>query len=199
MNLHTPYRMPRKIWLVNVSRVPLKLLLKLAVPLFAIRGRYPPLMVTPDDPVSPFGCGTTPGASREESMVAIYKRWGRYIGDCIWLGWRNSGYGVAYYCKPAWLKDPAIKYEDLTFDRESDGKDMQRIWLLQPDGAWLWETTRRFGPVYLITGYRIGPIYSGALENAVLLSKGKDRVPRPAFHPNMDGRPIVSLRTKRTL
>lgn len=191
--------MPWRHKLVHYSRPLLKVALKLAVPIFAIRGNYPSMLLTPDDPVSPFGCGTTPGASREESMVKIYERFGRYIGDCIWLGWRNSGYGVAYYLKPGWLKNPRLKYEDLFMDVEHPKPGVVTFWLCQPDGRWLWETQRKIGPFTLITGYRIEPIWNGHCENLLRLGHGQPRAPRPAFHPNMDGRPLVSLRTARTL
>jgi hypothetical protein len=195
-----PYKLPWKQRLVNLSRFPLKVLLKLAVPIFAIWGRYPSLMRTPDDPVSPFGCGTTPTASNEPTMAEIYSRFGRYVGDVVWLAWRNSGYGVAYYCKPGWLKDPSIKYERLKM--EVDGRYGERkltFWLRCPDGTWMHETQRRFGPFVLLTGYRIEPIWNGRMENLSRLARGELRAPRPGFHPNMDGRPIVSIRTKRTM
>lgn len=206
------YKLPRKQWWANLARVPLKVLLKLAVPIFAIWGKYPPLMVTPDDPVSPFGSGTTPGASREPTQMKLYERFGRYIGDVVWLGWRNGGYGVAYYCKPDWLKRPGIRYMDLTIDDQRFppvrwDKELDReippglgtLWLQAPDGSWMWETTRKFGPIYLITGYRLSAVAAGAAEDRARVESGWPPVPRPTRHPNMDGRPIVSIRTARTV
>jgi hypothetical protein len=195
-----PYKMPWKQRLVNLSRFPLKVLLKIAVPIFAIWGRYPQFMRTPDDPVSPFGCGTTPTASTEATMQWIYAHLGRYVGDVVWLGWRNSGYGVTYYCKPQWLKDPTIRYETLKMRIEGRyGEKRLTFWLQCPDGTWMHETQRRFGPFVLLTGYRIEPIWNGRMENLNRWVRGEERVPRPGFHPNMDGRPIVSIRTKRTM
>jgi hypothetical protein len=190
--------MPLTHKLIHYGKPIIKPLVKVAVLLFAIRGKYPPMLVTPDDPVSPFGSGTTPTASVEPTQMAIYKRFGRYIGDVVWLAWRNGGYGISYYVKPGWLKDPAIKYEELTFDVEV-GARKTRYWLRQPDGTWLWETQRWLGPLCLITGYRIQPIFDGAAENKSRLAVGLPRAPRPGFHPNMDGRPIFSIRTRRTM
>lgn len=192
------YTLPLRLRLLRWFWPLLKLPLKLLVPLYAIRGNYPWWMVTPDDPVSPFGSGTTPTASTEPSQVALYEDAGRYIGDVVWLGWRNSFYGFHYQFKPDWLKSPGVKYEELVWYRESDG-NTSRIYLQQPDGTWLWETTRKLGPFFLITGWRIGPAYEGALENSARAAVGLPRVPRPAFHPNMDGRPVFSIRTRKTL
>lgn len=155
-------------------------------------------MVTPDDPVSPFGSGTTKGASVEKSQMDIYRRFGRYVGDVVWLGWRNSGYGYAYKQKPDWLKNPDIKYEDLTVNKvESGNKTIYGVY--SPDGEWLTEVQCRLGPLIIIHGYRLQPVYDGAMENKERLSKGEPRAPRPARHPNMDGRPLISFRTKRTM
>lgn len=175
-----------------------KILCKVLVPIYAIWGRYPWWMVTPDDPVSPFGSGTTPGASTEATQMAIYRRFGRYVGDVVWLGWRNSGFGYAYSQKPDWLKDPNLKYEDLDFGYYED-EDETIYSVKAPDGSWLEETQLKFGPFTLITGHRVQPIYDGAQENRDRLAKGLERAPRPAFHPNMDGRPIFSIRTARTM
>lgn len=211
MKLYTP---PLTKRLIQSTRLLLKPFLKLAVLVFAIRGKYPPILLTPDDPVSPFGSGTTPGASIEPTQMAIYRRFGRYIGDVVWLGWRNSGYGLNYYLKPDWLKDKDLQYMHLTIiDKRTPGPDgklegdlytertdrVGTVWVRGPYGAWLWETTRKFGPIYVITGYRLSPIASGARENLARKAAGLDPVPRPAFHPNMDGRPIFSIRTKRTM
>ena len=203
------FRPSLKHRLVHVARVPLKLLLKIAVPLFAIRGKYPPLMLTPDDPVSPFGSGTTPGASREPTQMAVYRRFGRYVGDVVWLAWRNSGYGVAYYLKPEWLKQPGIRYMDLeiadertpTGQKTTDGHDIKvgTLWVKNPDGTWLWETTKKIGPMFVITGYRLSAIASGAAEDRERVANGLPPVPRPLRHPNMDGRRIVSFRSQRTM
>lgn len=185
-----------KLWWLLLKRFFVsKIACKTLVWYYAIKGNYPWWMITPDDPVSPFGSGTTPTASTEETQMAIYKWFGRYIGDIIWLGWRNSGYGYAYSQKPDWLKDPNIKYEELdiwgTPDRE--------VYLKQPDGSWLWEKTYKVGPFRIITGWRLTPILNGANENKKRLEQGLERAARPAFHPNMDARPVISLRTSRTL
>lgn len=185
------YRPALKYRLAHIARWPLKIMLKIAVPLFAIKGNYPPLMLTPDDPVSPFGAD-------EPTMVWIYKHWGRWWGDVIWLGWRNSGYGVAYYCKPYWLKDPAIRYLDLTIVDERIDK-VGTIWLRNPDNSWLWETTRKKWIFYLITGYRLRPILDAQLEEKQRVKDGLEPIGRPVKKINMDGRRIFTIRTARTL
>jgi hypothetical protein len=209
--------MPLTHKLLHYGRWIIKPLLKLAVPIFAIWGKYPPLMVTPDDPVSPFGSGTTKGASVEPTQMAIYKRFGRWVGDVIWLGWRNSGYGIAYYLKPDWMKDPKLRYMDLVIVDErqppqvaylktnGDYEDnssarVGTVWVRQPDGKWLWEKTRKWGPLFVITGYRLSSVASGATEDRIRAGSRKlPPIPRPAIHPNMDGRPIVSIRSARTM
>jgi hypothetical protein len=198
MTEHTRYRAPLKHRLIHVARVPLKLLLKIAVPLFAIRGKYPPLMLTPDDPVSPFGSGTTKGSSVEPSQMAVYRRFGRYVGDVVWLAWRNGGYGVAYHLKPGWLKRLGVRYIDLEIIDHRDG-DEGTIWLRQPDGTWLWETTRKYGLLYVISGYRLRPIMDAFNEESERVRKGESVIGRPLNHPNMDGRRIFTFRSKRTL
>lgn len=180
-----------------VKRALLKLPIKLAVPFYAIKGKYPWWMVTPDDPVSPFGSGTTPGASVEPTQMAIYQRFGRYVGDVIWLGWRNSGFGYAYSLKPDWLKNPEIKYEDLYLNKEVDG--WVTTYIASNGQESVIEHQYKLGPIILIVGYRAQPIYDGGMENRDRLAKGLERAPRPAGHPNMDGRPLVSLRTSRTM
>ncbi len=175
-----------------------KVLCKTLVPIFAIWGKYPWWMVTPDDPVSPFGSGTTKTASTEPTQMAVYQRFGRYVGDVVWLGWRNSGYGYAYSQKPDWLKDPDIKYEELDMQRVVEGR--KTIFKVrQPDGTFLEERQYKLGPFVWIAGYRIEPIYNGCMENRDRLARGEPRAPRPGFHPNMDARPLLSLRTKRTM
>ena len=153
----------------------------------AVRGQYPWWLLTPDDPVSPFG-------KEERTMKTIYSRFGRYVGDVWWLGKRNRMYGLAYEMKPDWLKDPSIRYEDLEMVKE--GNDFK---LRQPDGSWLVETQKKVGPFFVLYGHRIEPIWNGRKENLDRLAVGLERAPRPAQHPNMDGRPIFTVRTRRTM
>jgi len=172
-----------------------KILCKVLTPFYAIKGKYPWWMVTPDDPISPFGSGTTPTSSTEPSQMKIYATFGRYIGDLVWLAWRNSGFGYSYSLKPDWLKDPDIKYEDLIIW----GTPNKEVFLKQPDGSILTEKTTKIGPFLLIRGHRLTPILNGHLENKQRIERGEERVRRPGFHPNMDGRPIISIRTKGTM
>lgn len=208
--------LPWKKRLVHYLRPIIKPLLKVAVLFFAIKGKYPPLMLTPDDPVSPFGSGTTPGASREPTQMAVYRRFGRYIGDVVWLAWRNGGYGIAYWLKPDWLKDPKLRYMDLEiFDQrlppmaatmtpdgaytDNDAERVGTVWVKAPDGKWLWQTTRKLGPLYVITGYRLSAIASGSNEDWMRVLNGMKPHGRPVRHPNMDGRPLVTIRSARTM
>lgn len=186
----------KPLWLQLLTRFFIsKIACKILVPLYAIKGKYPWWMVTPDDPVSPFGSGTSPTSSTEPTQMGIYKRFGRYVGDVVWLAWRNSAYGYAYSQKPDWLKDPSIKYEDLKIW----GTPNKEVFLEAPDGTVLTEKTYKVGPFRLIVGHRLTPILNGSLENKQRLAQGLERAPRPGFHPNMDARPVVSLRTSRTL
>ncbi len=182
--------------MVFVKRFLNEVLVKLTVPFYAIKGKYPWWMITPDDPVSPFGSGTTKSASIEPTQMAVYRRFGRYVGDVLWLGWRNSGLGYAYSLKPDWLKDPDIKYETLTLNK-AEGNPV--VYTASDGKNTVQEKQHKFGPFILITGYRVQPIYDGGMENRKRLSEGLERAPRPGFHPNMDGRPLISLRTKRTM
>ena len=193
----------KKFWVRLLDRLGLvDLFATVAVPILAIKGVYPWWLLTPDDKVSPFGSGTTPGASTEKSQVAVYtwgtkvggSKFGRWLGDSVWLGWRNRGYGVSYWLKPDWLKRPGIEYHKLNIFQEGNV-----VWLEQPDGTWLWETTRKVGPFYLLTGFRLTPILSGALEDRDRIARGEPPVPRPIYHPNMDARPIISVRSKRSI
>ncbi len=201
----TYYKPPFKHRLLRWFHLPIKLLLKIAVLAYSFRGNYPEWVLTPDDKVSPFGSGTTPTASKEATAMKVYAigsrihpSFGRWLGDVYWLAWRNGGYALAYMQKPEWLKNPEIQYHKLLFRRKISGKELQYL-LRQPDGTWLWETQRRYGPFIIITGYRVQPMFDGAEENASRLLRGEPLAPRPAFHPNMDGRRIFSIRTKRTM
>jgi hypothetical protein len=181
-------------WIYRAAKIALTLYAKVAVPVYAIKGQYPDWALTPDDPVSPFG-------KAEPTMKLIYKYLGRYVGDVIWLGFRNTAYGFSYkHGKPDWLKEPTIKYESLAGNLEFAINGKVRTYTLRgPDGSTLTENQRRIGPFILITGHRIQPIYDGCMENVERLKQGLDRAPRPASHPNMDARSIFSIRTSRTM
>lgn len=177
----------KKRYYLKMLTIPLKPINFLLVLILAFRGRYPQWMLTPDDTKSPFGVG-------EKTVEWVYERFGQYFGDVYWLGWRNSLAGIAYKLKPRWLKDQGIQYETLTLEVERN-----LIFLKQPDGTYLWERTRQFGPFYFISGYRLKPILDGAFENRERLRLGLPRYPRPAKTVNLDGRPIITIRNKNTL
>jgi hypothetical protein len=143
------------------------LLAYVLVPFYAIKGKYPWWMVTPDDPVSPFG-------QYEESIRKAYK-WGRWWGDTRWLT-RNAFYGLKYRFKPDALKG-VTDYSNLTTIRHKED-----VYLFL-DEVYV-EKNRRFGPFVLITGYRLSPIHNDK------------NIPRKEI--NMDGRPVFSIRTRRT-
>jgi hypothetical protein len=166
-----------------------KVACKLLVPIYAIKGRYPWWALTPDDPTSPFG-------QYEPTVREVYEAFGRYVGDVYWLAWRNSGFGYAYSQKPAWLKDPSIRYRDLQIYRD---EELNTIILRSPDGTILRERTIRLGPLYLIYGHRLKPIWDAYCEEIKQEQQGLPLLGRPLKHPNMDGRPIISIRTARTL
>lgn len=180
-------------WVQILKRVVVsKILAKVLVPICAIWGKYPAMFVTPDDPVSPFG-------KDEPTMVSIYQRFGRWAGDVVWLAWRNAGYGYAYSQKPDWLKDPSIDYIDLIVNKVEEGwKTTYNV--LSPDGQeLLQERQYKVGPIIVIAGHRIQPIYDGAMRNRKQRAQNLPYPKLPAKHPNMDGRPILSIRTTRTM
>lgn len=201
----TPFLTRLLLWTWPVLKVPAKVL----VLLYAIRGKYPWWMVTPDDPVSPFGSGTTPTASNEPTVRKVYEKFGRYIGDVYWLAWRNSFYGLRLSFKPAWLADPATDYWKLNYadervateacDTEGNPIKVGTIWLQQPDGTWLTETTRKFGPLYTITGYRLKAVAEGGDRDRAAVARGEQPIGWPFWHPNADGRAVFSIRTSRTM
>jgi hypothetical protein len=196
---HKKYNMPDNKRRLHYARGLLKVLTKPLVLFYAIRGNYPTWMLTPDDPVSPFGSGTTPGASREETQMKVYEKFGRYIGDVVWLGWRNSLYGISYYLTPDFLKDKSIQYVNLEAAKEELPNGTVQYWIRIPGtDEWLWETQRKYGPITVLSGYRIQPIYDGIIRAREGLKQGVV-IKLPAHHPNMDGRPIFSFRTKRTM
>jgi hypothetical protein len=182
------------LWLYRIVEPIADLLALPIAAVLAIKGKYPWWLLTPDDQVSPFGCGTTPGASNEPTMRAVYKRLGRYVGDVWWLGRRNRMYGLAYAMKPDWLKRPGLRYLDVAMWKAGDS-----IYLRQPDDTVLRERTIKLGFLYLIVGHRLSPIWNAHYEELERHANGLPPIGRPLHHPNMDARPIVTVRSKRTL
>lgn len=138
------------------------------VSIFAIWGKYPKWLLTPDDPVSPFG-------QYEPTVKKIYDKCGCYVGDLYWLGFRNTLYGLSYALKPKYLKS-LTSYRALT--RVVRVYGCVRVVSV---GHLREITIRGFGLAF-IWGNRLSPI----LENQDDL-----------HHPNMDGRPVFSIRLKR--
>lgn len=141
----------------------------LTVP-FAIRGKYPSILLTPDDTVSPFG-------QYEETVRKVYGRFGKVVGDWYWLGVRNRLMGLSYRLKPAGLKGLS-DYSSLDIER------LGNTVVLKLDGKIYKEKNTRIGPFTLISGWRLTPIYNTIREG------------NPVRAINMDGRPIFSIRRK---
>lgn len=148
------------------------LITKPLVFLYAIRGRYPWWMVTPDDPKSPFGF-------YEPTQRLIYSKWGRYIGDVNWLALRNSIYGLRYKLKPEVFKHMS-SYGGLPMKRRSYGPvrltkvlDYQEVLI----------DLYFFGVIF---GWKMSPIYDSEPGRIV-------------HHPNMEARPTLSFRSRKAL
>jgi hypothetical protein len=132
------------------------------------------IWLTPDDPVSPFGCGTTPGASVEPAMQAKY-RISTFLGDWWWLGIRNSAYGLAYKFKPAYFKSLST-YAGCPIGLKQVGP------LRIIDIFGYKEIMLSCGFFHILVGYRLRPIVDEAARNV------------PCRPINMDARPIFSIR-----
>lgn len=138
------------------------------VSIFAIWGKYPKWLMTPDDTTSPFG-------QYEPTVKSIYDKYGRYIGDLYWLGFRNTLYGLSYALKPEYLKS-LVSYRALTRTVRVYGC----VQIVTVDR--LYEITIRYFGLAFIWGNRLSPIFNN-----------QDNL----RHPNMDGRPVFSIRLKR--
>lgn len=150
----------------------LKLFAWLPVSIFAVTGHYPAWLVTPDDPVSPFG-------QYEATVRDVYARGGRYVGDVYWLGFRNPLYGLFYAFKPDFFKGLAT-YTHL--DRaEHVGRYVRTVTITDPVSGQSWsERSLTLGPAVIITGHRLTPVL--------------DNDSPELRHPNMDARPVFSIR-----
>ena len=140
-----------------------------AVCICAIRGKYPYILVTPDDPKSPFG-------AYEETVRNVYARFGRYVGDVYWLGIRNPLYGLRYMLKPE-------KYKETTdYGQFRASIRFSRSWIrrYEVDKMPLWEVDLwRF---QLLAGWMVRGVWND---------------PHTERQPiNMEFRPIFSLRRK---
>lgn len=137
------------------------------------------IWLTPDDPVSPYGCATTPGASREQRMVWIYDHFPKWFGDWYWLGIRNAAYGLAYKWKPDVFKNIST-YGNIKFEYSDSPR--KRVITASVDTEKYTETTYRLKICHIIVGYRIRPMWETAHNG------------QPIRPINMDGRPIFSIR-----
>jgi hypothetical protein len=150
-------------------------LLSLAAPVvtipFAVLGKYPTWLLTPDDKVSPFG-------QYEETVRKVYGRFGRIVGDWYWLGLRNRLLGLSYKFKPSCLLGVS-SYNHLVI--LGDGN---KVYLVDGDKTYV-EKTISLGPFKIISGYRLTPVLNTIRE---------DNPVRPI---NMDGRPIFSIRRNK--
>lgn len=162
-------------WLLKILLLNLVKSAAPAVCLFYRKGWF----LTPDDPVSPYGCGTTPGASNEPTMHRIYARFGTFIGDWWWLGVRNRAYGLTYALKPDHFKS-MTSYDSIVWTQKRRGP----LRTIEVDGYR--EYTLFCGLFHVIAGYRLRPVVSARLQ-------------RQPYRPvNMDARPILSFRPGNT-
>lgn len=175
-----PIELCTPLWLVLT--VPIALLLGgaawwLTAPQFALLGtvlvcaalrRFPWWLLTPDDPVSPFG-------HYEPTMRSIYARFGRYAGDVVWLAWRNVLYGLAYRLKPA------------RFKRVTDYR-----------GFWVAQYPHRVGVLFDCEGWHLLQVpllghrfelLAGWMVRGAVLDQDTPRAPI-----NMEFRPMLSIR-----
>ena len=149
--------------LLLLALTPLNLI---AVLVAARRARYPWWMVTPDDPVSPFG-------QYEATVRSVYARFGRYVGDLYWLGLRNSLYGLRYALKPARFKGVT---DYTVFARHITSRG--RLTIFCVEGLRLYQ-------------YRVGgfELLAGWMVRGAALDPYTPRQP-----VNMEFRPVFSLR-----
>lgn len=145
------------------------------VPIFAIFGKYPWWMLTPDDTVSPFGM-------YEEAMRKAYKK-GRWWGDVVWLAWRNRFYGLLYSFKPKDLY-PVIDINGHNCYRHLKRKIENKSWYIK------YTVTTPSGNSYSM--YEI-PYF---LKRGGQFGWKVDSMVMDPFFPrkdiNMEGRPIFS-------
>lgn len=151
----------------------------LVVLAYALLGaRYPRWMVTPDDDTPPFG-------GYEPTVQAVYARLGHTIGDWYWLGIRNQAYGLKYALKPwEWKHVPSYRHVRFTHTYSA----LWGVRVISARTTWSTRVLREisvhaFGFV-LILGHRVRPIWSSYQQTPW----------RTVTHPNMDARPVFSLR-----
>lgn len=144
-------------------------------------GKYSWWLTTPDDPFAK-GEPVPHFGHYESSVREVYARWGRYWGDVYWLVIRNANFGLTYWAKPEWMKMIATY------------KYIQRL-----------IGVRRYGPVQVyvlrhVGVYRLirvdlglfGIIWGWRIDNIYKSEPGREVV-----HPNMDGRPSFSIRSRK--
>ena len=137
-----------------------------AIVLCAIVGRYPAILVTPDDPASPFG-------GYEATVRQVYARFGRYVGDVYWLGIRNPLYGLRYGLKPARFKG-LTDYSELSRVIVNRGA----LTVFCVEGYTLWQVRR--GGFELLAGWMVRGAALDPFTQRQLI--------------NMEFRPIFSMR-----
>lgn len=153
----------------------------LAVLVYAIRGRYPVWMITPDDLPR---AGAKHFGEYEETVRNIYARFGRYVGDVYWLGFRNVLYGLAYMLKPKALYPHSVERWYTHLGAESTSyKLFNKEFLITYKVSGYGMIRLKIGPVVLLAGYKVDSIWNNPDE------------PRDPI--NMEGRPILSVRLTR--
>ena len=144
--------------------------------LYAIRGRYPAWLITPDDPESPFG-------QYEPTVRQVYRRFGRYLGDVYWLAWRNVAYGLRYKLKPAELLPRTDGLGELNYAHLRRAVVYgKRVDYFEAEGYPMWRV--RLGPLIVLAGWKVESIVEDPFTHRAAL--------------NMEGRPVFTVRTTRT-
>lgn len=158
-------------WL-GIGLTLLSILVKPLVAIYATTtDSYPWWMVTPDDPVSPFG-------QSEETVRNVYARFGRYVGDVYWLAVRNCLYGLTYALKPSEFKDTS-DYSDFHMLRDGDGKGRKTVYSIAGYKQWVYN----FGPVTVLGGWKVKGVWNDPKT--------------PRQHINMEFTPVFSIRRRK--
>lgn len=142
-------------------------------------GKYSWWLTTPDDPFAK-GAVVPHFGYYEESVRAVYTRFGRYWGDVYWLVVRNANFGLTYWAKPEWMK-LLTSYTAIQNTIKVKVRGPLQLYTLQGHYRLIRLDCGFFG---IIWGWRIDNIY-------------KAEPGRVVQHPNMDGRPSFSIRSRK--
>lgn len=143
---------------------------------------------TPDNPTSPHGL-------YEPFMAWLHLRLGTWLSDWWWLGFRNRAYGFSYWLKPDVFKGLA-SYGKLDYEVRYD----ELFSISLPWSKRVYVASKRTITIlgyeehcasllffHVIWGYRIRPVYDA-------IERSQWGIETVVHHPNMDARPIFSVR-----